>query len=138
MGLILASKKQFVYTPLPKESPETKLYYRRLTEREVNEIREKYGQQIFNKKTKQNEFEVTDDAGFKAAMLSAILVGWEGFYEDVEPPKKILFKNAAQHYDEFPPWIMNELINRALGASEEADVENLLVQREVDDASKKS
>ena len=137
MGLILTKSKQFAYRPLPKESPETILFYRRLAEREVNEIREKYGQQVYNKKTHQNDFEITDEKGFKHAMLSALLVDWAGFYADGTPPKKIPFTKASEHYDVFPSWMLNELINRALGISEDADIENLLVQKELEEASKK-
>lgn len=124
------------FYPFPNHAPDVKIFYHKLNEQEFKEIREKHGKLIFVQGSKTPEFVVTNEEGFKNVMLDKIIVGWEGF---VTPEGEVVGKDKVELVYQAlsdSPWIMQQLIKRAMGLSEEADIENSLVQKKVEEASK--
>lgn len=126
------------FLPFPNHAPDVKIFYHKLNEQEFKEIREKHGKLIFSPGNKVPEFVVTDEEGFKNVMLDKIIVGWEGF---IDTEGNVIGKDkvdAVYKALSDSPWIMQQLIKRAMGLSEEADIENALVQKRMEEASKNS
>lgn len=137
MGLkLVKSEVKFSYYPLPQQSPDTILYYKRIQGKVAKELREKYGHDVFNPTTKTYDFQIKDDVEFGIALLGTILVGWEGIFDENEKP--IDFSRAKECFELIPPWMLRELLSRALGAGPEGDVENLLIAQQKEDEAKNS
>lgn len=136
--IVKKNKPILVFIPF-NQYPDVKFNYFKVTEAEFREIREKHGKLVYNQGSKVPDFVVTDEEGFKQVIFDKIIHSWEGFVDGetglpiTKDQKELIYSVLTE-----TPWMMNALINRALGLTGEADLENFLVQKKAEDAGKNS
>jgi hypothetical protein len=139
--ILKSAKRVFCYLPFPKEAPDVKIWYNRLDDKKVREMRSLYGQNVMNKATGKMEFEITDEEGFNKMMLDEILntgKDAEGFYTDEKPPVRITDIQEVYPFIKGEPWLLGDLVTRAFGTTPDGTLENLLMAKQVEEESKNS